>query len=353
MSTINGENRTISSTPLFVQTGILSVMHRGRLRGLWGGTLSERKLGLFFGNLQRYISSGAPLSSSVVSAAAGLGDELQCIAQALEEPLRRGVSFHQAFVPYRHSLPEMTLPVLETGVVSGTLDDACGLLARAFMRIDEFSVKFKRVAVEPGKIIAGAAALRMVFSVGSPLDHVFLSALSAAAEAALVLFALFTGYRLMRRWPAGLVLVDKIHLAIPHVGAVARNLATARWVRAFATMWHAGVPISQALDVASRSTLNAYYEREMQKAVRLTRQGVSLSESLRGIELTPQHFLPLLHAGEVSGRFAEALDGYVEALEDEAIVKAQQEANTAMVVVYLGAGLMTFLIAMAAFTPGS
>lgn len=321
------------------------------LRSAWGVTLSERTLGHFFANMARLVGSGTSIPASLIGSSKALDPELESICASIEPRLRAGVALHETLLPYRLRFPELVIPVLEVGEVSGTLDSACDRLAKTFQAIDGYRVRYRDVAIEPIKVIAGVTLFKVVFSLGaSPLEMLKIAA-TTAAELTLVYILLRLAYRNLWRWPALHRLVDKMHLAIPHVGAIERNLATARWARSFATMWHAGVPISRALDVSSRSTLNAYYEQVLQKAVVLTRQGSSLTESLEHVELTPLHLLPLLKVGEDTARFGEALDRYVDVLEDEALVKAQQESMSALLIGYLLAGLLAVMIAFGVSMP--
>lgn len=321
------------------------------LRSAWGVTLSERTLGHFFANMARLVESGTSIPASLIASSKALDPELESICASIEPRLRAGVALHEALVPNRLRFPELVIPVLEVGEVSGTLDTACARLAKTFQAIDGYRLRYRDVAIEPIKVIAGVTLFKVVFSLGaSPVEMLKIAA-TTAAELTLVYILLRLAYRNLWRWPALHRLIDKIHLAIPHVGAIERNLATARWARSFATMWHAGVPISRALDVSSRSTLNAYYEQVLQKAVVLTRQGSSLTESLEDVELTPRHLLPLLKVGEDTARFGEALDRYVDVLEDEALVKAQQESMSAILIGYLLAGLLAVMIAFGVSMP--
>lgn len=321
------------------------------LRSAWGITIPERTLSPFFANLSRLIGSGTSIPASLIAASKGLDPEVETLCASIEPRLRAGVALHEALSPYRLRFPEMVVPILEVGEVSGTLDTACDRLAKTFQAIDGYRVRFRDVALEPIKLIAGVVLFKVLFSFSPNVLDLLILAATTTAQLTLAYVLLRAVYRSLWRWPALHLLVDKIHLAIPHIGAVERNLATARWARSFATMWHAGVPISRALDVASRSTLNAYYEQALQKAVVLTRQGSSVTESLEGIELTPRHLLPLLKVGEETARFGEALDRYVDVLEEEALVKAQQESMSAMVIGYLLAGLFALMIAFGVSMP--
>jgi type II secretory pathway component PulF len=320
-------------------------------RSIRGATIPERALGLFFHNFARLIGTGHPFPTSLINAAKGIDEELLAICEQVAPKMQNGMPLFQALVPFRSRFPELTIPVLEVAEVSGTLEGASERLSKAFSSFDNFQSRFHDVALDPVKIILGAVMFKVIFAVGLPPIEVLRLALFTAAQVAFLVFLVRMLYRFLHHDRRFHILVDKIRLAIPHSGAIQRNLASARWARSFATMWHAGVPISQALDVASRSSLNAYYEMHIQKAVALTRQGKSLAESLEGIELTPQHLLPILRVAETTAEFGKALDQYVNALEEEALQKAAQESMAAMVTGYIMAGLMAALIAFGVPVP--
>jgi type II secretory pathway component PulF len=292
------------------------------------------------------------IPESMAKASSIFDDELAVICRRAGPRMFAGSEMFRALEPDRMRFPELTIPVLEVGEVSGTLDEAAFRLADAFARMSGFDRKFKDVKIEPIKIVVGVILFKLVFGGGDDPVKVGLSALYAALEAIAVIFVLRTLHRNLYRWPRLHRLVDKIHLAIPHVGGIERCVASARWARSFATMWHAGVPISQALEVASRSTLNAYYEFVLMRAAEMTRQGKSLKESLDTVELLPKHLLPILNVGHESAHFTEALDHYVDALEDEAILKAQQETGAAMVALHLIMGFIALMIAFASLAGG-
>jgi len=307
-------------------------------------------LATFFANAARAIGSGVAIPNAL-TAAASFDPELSDIAQSIAPKLWRGDSLHASLQPFRSRLPELCLPVLEVGEVSGTLEGACQRLANTFEAIDSFQRRFSDVGLDIRKIVLGAVFFKIVFSGGGSFGSMAIGVAWTVGEILIAYLLLRLAYRELWRAPKLHRLVDKIRIAIPHMGAIERNLATARWARSFATMWHAGVPISQALDVASRSTLNAYYESRLQEAVRLTRDGVGLPRALDGLELAPRHLLPLLEVGEQTARFGEALDRYVGALEEEALIKSQQEAMGAMVIGYMASMMIAVFFALGVIVP--
>lgn len=311
-----------------------------------GKTIPEKKLAFFFRNFGRLLATGMSIPESLERAASGADPELLAICRRAIPKLRAGSELFRALEPDRGRFPELTLPVLEVGEVSGTLEGAAHRLAEAFDRIDGFDSKFRRAKVDPVKIVLGAVFFRAVFSGGGEPVAVILGILQTALTAIIAIFVLKLVHRNLFRWPSLHALVDKIHLAIPHVGAIERSVASARWARSFSTMWHAGVPISLTLEVASRSSLNAYYERQLMKAAEATRMGLSIAQSLEKVELLPKHLLPILNVGHESSRFSELLDHFVDAVEEEAIVKAQQESAGAALAMYLVMGFIALMIAL-------
>lgn len=322
------------------------------LRNVWGLTIPERRLAIFFESLGHLISTGVSIPESLLKASAMIDDELASICRVTAPKLREGVPLHQALEPYRQRFPEMVLPILEVGEVSGTLDDAAYRLGKVFHQIDGFSKKFKDVKIEPLKVAGGAIFFRCVFAAGTDPMQILKLAVITVVEVFVTYGIYRYVHRNLYRWRKLHILVDKIHLAIPHVGAIERSVASARWARSFGTMWNAGVPISQALEVSSRSSLNAYYEVQIMKAAELTRQGKGLAESLSTMELTPRHLLPILSIGEKSADFGKALDVFVDAMEEEAIVKAQQESQAAMLTMYLIMAFLAALLALGTSLPG-
>lgn len=320
-------------------------------RSVSSKTIPERALGLFFHSFARLIGSGHPFPTSFVNAARGLDQELYEICEQVAPKMQNGMPLYQALVPFRSRFPELTIPVLEVAEVAGTLEGASERLSRAFSSFDNFQTRFHDVALDPIKITLGAVMFKVMFSMDKTALEIVQIAAVTVIKVGLMVFLIRLLYRFLHRYRKFHVLVDQIRLAIPHLGAIQRNRASARWARSFATMWHAGVPISPALDVASRSSLNAYYETQIQKAVVLTRQGKSLADSLEGIELTPRHLIPILRVAETTAEFGKALDQYVESLEVEAIQKAAQESTAAMVVWYLIIGFLAFLMAIGAEAP--
>jgi type II secretory pathway component PulF len=258
------------------------------------------------------LRSGRGLPDTLRTAALLADPELRQIMRIVAPALEHGESLSSALAPFRSRLPRLFLPVLEVGETSGKLDAAMQRLADAFSAEDGFEAHFRYTIFNPWavKLVIIVEMIRFVLG-GAYVPAIVLAAL-------LILY----GMQFCR------LAVDKISLALPYVGVVERNVAAVRWARSFSTLWQAGVPVSAALRISARSTLNAYYERAIRKAEDDTLAGRSLAESLAGTQLLPAHLLTVIAAGEESGRLGEALDHFITALQAE----AQDIGNRAFIV---------------------
>jgi type II secretory pathway component PulF len=292
-------------------------------RGL-GEPIRSQTLAFCFERFATLLKTGMPVNEALRKAAPTDDAELAAICAAIEAPLRSGVPLHRALLPWRSRLPEIVLPILEVGEVAGTLDDAAQRLAGAFAQTAALEKRYRSAICDPWLIIAVLTLYSVAMHPQPPLQMT-INALQMFGQLALLYLAARLALRGLYRWQGLRYAVDSLKLAAPHMGTVMRNLAAARWGRSFATLYNSGVPISTALEVSSRSALNARYERAMLLAARRTRSGRTLAESLAGAQLLPGQFLQIISTGELSGNLGLALERFAAELESEAYTQATQE----------------------------
>jgi type II secretory pathway component PulF len=296
-----------------------------RLRALLGDPIPKPELGLFFERFAVMLASGMPAQEALRKAAQSSGPELRYLCERAAGPIAAGAPLHRAFAPWSHRLPEIVLPVLEVGEVSGTLEGAARRLADAFLKADAMERRFRYSVFDARLILLLIAFQSVVMGLSSSVWMAVERFLTVLLELSVLYLAARLLLRFLFRWAPLRLAVDTVKLAVPHMGLVARNLSAARWARSFMTLWQAGVPISHALEVSSRSALNAHYERAMLRAAQETRAGRCLSDSLAGTDMLPRYLVDMLRSGETAGNFGAVLDRFVTALEEEALTLATQE----------------------------
>lgn len=315
------------------------------MRRLFGDPIPSAEMAGFFERLGPFLRYGKGLPDALMMAAKPGDPELRRIIESTIGPVSAGVPLHQALKRHEKGLPEIVIPVLEVGHAAGTMESSANRLERAFKGIADIDRQFKYAVFNPG-LIFGVLGLYLIFhSLGAdPMD-----ALRFGAGALVRMGVLYVGIRLLWktviRWQPLRLAIDTVLLAIPDVGAVVRNRASARWGRSFSTLWHAGVPISESLEISSRSALNAHYERALIKAARHTRNGMGLGEALENTELLPAYLVDILKTGEATGNFGSILDRFVMILESEALARGSRQMMIGVVIVSL---LMTLILVTAA-----
>jgi type II secretory pathway component PulF len=318
------------------------IAQRGRV---WlGEPIPLQHLALFFDLFATLLATGMPVDEAFLKAAPPIDLEIQAICASVVRPLQTGVPLHQALYPYRHRLPEIVLPILEVGEVSGTLEDAAHRLAHAFGEVSVLERRYRTTVFYPWYVILGLSLREGAVSmVGETRLMVIRTLFTFLMLSSLYVAGRFAA-RFLFRWQGLRLVVDTIKLALPHAGTIARNFSAARWGRSFATLWSAGVPVSHALEISSRSALNAHYERAIQQVALQTRQGYSLAESLSATQLLPAYLPDILHTGEMSGRLGAAIEHFVRILEDEAFTRASQTST-----VYISVGQTILLVTLFVF----
>jgi type IV pilus assembly protein PilC len=293
------------------------------------------------------LATGLNIPEAILRAALTCDPEIRQMAAVAAGPMAAGMPLYRALMPWKERLPEIVLPVLEVGEMSGTLESACRRLASAFGHGAQIERRIRYSVFDP-RIVLLVLVLNQV-------AHGLAPSLSAMLTEAFWTLIKYIGLylagrliaRVLFRWQPLRLLVDTTKLALPQVGTVFRNLAIARWARSFVTLWNSGVPVSEALEVSARTALNAHYEQALQKAAIGTRQGISLHDSLAQTALLPSYLLDILATAETSGNIGSALDRFVTLLEEQALASASQTFVTVLI-----AGQIVLWVAALAATGG-
>lgn len=310
-----------------------------RARRILGLTIPMAPLAFFFHALSIMLSAGRSIDEALGSLAAGYDPELEGICDSIRMQIRSGASLKSSLQVHKSRFPEIVPCVLEVGEISGGLTDSAQRLAEAFEQEVDAIRKFRKGAWDPTIVVIASTLIVFIGLVLQSLESLSLEGpvVPALIRMALKAFGamLMIGgiwliarvvFRIVFRWQPARIVVDTVKLSLPGLGTVFRNLSAARWVRSFATMWAAGVNISVALEVASRSALNAHYERALQRASFRTRRGESLAKSLTR-DLLPAHLLTIITTCEMTGNMDTALVAIAKEMEREALARAIIEMN--------------------------
>jgi type II secretory pathway component PulF len=162
------------------------------LRRWIGEPIPAQTFAFCFDRFATLLNTGMPVNEALRKAAPSDDAELAGICAAVEGPLRSGVPLHRALLPWKGRLPEIVLPILEVGEVSGTLDGAARRLAGAFGQAAALERRYRTAIYNPWLIIP-CLTLYKVAMHPQPAAQMLTSALSTFLQLALLYLVYFAG----------------------------------------------------------------------------------------------------------------------------------------------------------------
>ncbi len=97
-------------------------------------------------------------------------------------------------------------------------------------------------------------------------------------------------------------------LRMPIVGNLIRGMNTARFASTLAILVGSGVPLLKALQAGAMIVANLPLREAIEQALRMVKEGTSLSHALRTTQQFPPILIHLIASGEASGKLAHMLE---------------------------------------------
>lgn len=119
----------------------------------------------------------------------------------------------------------------------------------------------------------------------------------------LFIFLLFDYFRT----PEGKIVYDELSIKLPVLGNLSQKVIIARFAEATSILIKGGIPITQAIEIASHTIDNAVYKDVLHEAAEKVRAGALMSESLEKSGAFPALVCQLIAVGEATGRLEDLL----------------------------------------------
>jgi len=288
--------------------------------------------------LGAFIRAGLPLIEAVHT----LGSEarnssVRRMMHQVEDGLRGGERLSDCFDRHPRIFPEFYRGIIRSAELGGQLDTVLDQLAKYLERDLEARRKIKAALIYPA-MIAGMAAVTVVvlstfvlprfkdffanLHATLPLPTRMLLAMTdflthwwwaVAAGIALVALAAFGALRTER----GRYARDRLGLAVPAIGPTVRFALVERFCRILSSMVSAGVPLPEALRVATDSLRNRVFLRALRHVGEAMLEGEGLARPLAGTELFPTTAAQMIRVGEDTGTLDTQLEVAAQYYESE------------------------------------
>jgi type IV pilus assembly protein PilC len=318
--------------------------------------------------LGAFVHAGLPL----IEAVRILGQEsknktLASMMADLEEGLRRGEPLSTCIERHPKIFPDYYRGIMRSAELTGQLDVVLDQLAKYLERDLEARRKISAALTYPS-VIAGMSVVTVVILAAFvlPKFKLFFASLNAklplptrillgitdfltqwwwAVLVGIAVVALLSW--LVLRTEGGRLTRDRIILRIPVVGATTKVALVERFCRVLSSMAAAGVPLPEALRVATQSLRNRVFVRALGSVGDAMLRGEGLARPLSQTELFPPTAARMIRVGEETGTLDAQLTITAEFYEGELDHRLKKLTGYFEPAVIIGMGLIVGFVAVA------
>ena len=160
-----------------------------------------------------------------------------------------------------------------------------------------------------------------------------------------VIVASIAGVRWLLDQPPIRLTWDRQKLTLPLAGRISRSSNAARYANTLSILSGSGVPLVEAMNIASDVVSNAWLRRRLAAATQRVSEGSSLRAALETVGYFPPMLLHMVASGEASGELDTMLDRVAtyQQAEVERIVTTLVRLFEPMMLLVMG-GLVMFIV---------
>jgi type IV pilus assembly protein PilC len=327
---------------------------------------------LFGRQLSTMMSAGLPLVRALRSIARDHHDaRLSRILTQVGDDVQKGDSLATALSRHPEAFSEVFVSLVQTGEVSGTLDDVLEHTARYLERAEVLRLKVEAALRYPtfiltfAVVVLAAMFFKIVpmfsdiyarFRVELPAPTKFLLAISGAltTHAALVLGLLVGGAVLLGLWlrsDEGRVRFDALRFRVPLFGSLVRMYAMTRYARTLGILLGSGTNILYALRVLRLVPGNRMVARAIDTLRTQVEGGSSLARAMGSTGVFPDMLVQMTATGEETGRLDDMLSRTADFYEQRVTAKVEGLSSLVEPVAIVLLGLVIALMLVALYLP--
>jgi type IV pilus assembly protein PilC len=319
--------------------------------------------------LSAFVSAGLPLIEAVHALGAeSANSNLRKTMADVEEGLHRGDSLSSCFDRHPRIFPEYYRGILHSAELTGRLDQVLEQLAKYLERDLQARRRINQALAYPS-IVAALALVTVVILAGFvlPRFRTFFASLNAQLPLAPRILLGIADFVLSRRGVAvlggvlALVLIvllalqtnagryakDRILLSLPLIGSTVRYALVERFCRVLASMAAAGVPLPDALNVATESVHNRVFVRSLARVNQEMLEGHGLAVPLSRTRLFPGTAARMIRVGEETGSLETQLEVTARFYESELDYRLKRLTSLFEPAIIIGVGLVVGFVAVA------
>lgn len=289
---------------------------------------------------------------------------------AIRNDVEQGSSFTEALSRYPKYFDNLYLGMIEAGEGGGVLETSLDRISIQREKSAAMASSVRKALIYPVFVILVAVVVMTFMLVwilpafkslyeemGATLPQItlFVIALSdflvkwGLLIAVLIALAVYLFINRYRNSTAFKESVTRFLMKMPVIGYILQRSETARWARTFASLYGAGLPMTEILDLITKGSKNILFEKATHQIEAQVSQGESLVSSMRSLgSLFPPLFIQLAEVGEEAGTLDDMMGKAAEYFEDEVDrrVSTLESVFEPMIIVVLAVFVGFILLAM-------
>ena len=280
-------------------------------------------------NLSITLSSGVTLLRSLeILTSQAESIKLEKVLSRCSEYIKQGLSLSEAIGKYPKVFSLLWRGLTEVGEASGNLPFVLEKLADYLEVRINFERKIKGALVYPAILLSVAVAAVIVllkfilpkftvlfqqFDIELPLPTKIIFSASKFLETNFLLILVTIavtsfGFLLFTKRPETKKIWDAIKLKLPIIGGVAFLTALERATSTIFILLDSGLPLVYTLEVVARGTGNSVLEKSLLQVTEKVRDGASLSDEFRKLEIFPLLVSEMAKVGEETGSLPQVFN---------------------------------------------
>ena len=285
-----------------------------------------------------FIQAGIPLDETLQACAENTESrKVRAVFLSVRSKVMEGSSLANAMEAHHQSFPSIFISTIAAGEKSGGLGVVLDKLADYTEASAEFRQRIGNAMVYP--VILVVVSLLIVTGLLTyvvpdilevfedagqtlpPLTEALMKLSGFISQNGLWLIALCAlsiGTTLYcAKLPRIRLFIDRLVTKAPVLKRYSQSYNAIRYTGTLHILFQSGVPLTEAMAIASGVVTNCYIRQKLERATSRVREGSSLTHALAPIEAIPKVFLHMVRSGETSGKLGPMLEKVSSSQERE------------------------------------
>ncbi|HEX5322925.1 MAG TPA: type II secretion system F family protein [Capsulimonadaceae bacterium] len=313
---------------------------RNVLFPLWTG-VSLPDLAFFYRQLAAMLNAGVPLYRTLTTIQEQLRPGLlRKAVYQISDHVQAGGTLTDALGQFPYIFSDLQRSMIGVAEQTGGLDIMLGRVSDYIEREYALRQMIKRETFYPKTVFVLAFLLPPLYLL---VLHQGATYFQTAIEPILwFLTGMATVYvtgRYALRSETMRLVYDTCKSHLPYFGNTVRMLAMAKFARAFAALYSAGVSVPESLTTAARVAGNAYLAQGIRRTAEALIGGATITEAFNAARVFPPMVTSMVSTGETTGSLDTMLEKAADYYEGEAAVRLHKSAQMLGVLFLLAAGV--------------